>query len=156
MALDGKAIIKEEITDKDAYDAAAAAAAAVAVATTSTAASSASSSAAATTAAAISRRLKGEWSHGQPTFGACCQWEEGRVSASYIKAFNWDWDWNWEHKCSQATGTTIDGVNASSCVCACVSPALRPPPFSLFSPASFVCWNFVCIVTGQRAKERKS
>lgn len=66
MALDGKAIIKEEITDKDAYDAAAAAAAAVAVATTSTAASSASSSAAATTAAAISRRLKGEWSHGQP------------------------------------------------------------------------------------------
>lgn len=73
MALDGKAIIKEEITDKDAYDAAAAAAAAVAVAggavavaTTSTAASSASSTAAAaaTTAAAISRRLKGEC-HGQ-------------------------------------------------------------------------------------------
>lgn len=66
MALDGKAIIKEEITDKDAYDAAAAAA--VAVATTSTAASSASSSAAATTAAAISRRLKGEC-HGQPKEG---------------------------------------------------------------------------------------
>jgi len=87
MALDGKAIIKEEITDKDAYDAAAAAAvaagAALAVATaaavqvpptSSSAAGSASAAAAAATnnntnttsaaatAAAISRRLKGEWS----------------------------------------------------------------------------------------------
>lgn len=86
-----------------------------------------------------------------PTFGACCQWEEGRVSASYIKAFNWDW--NWEHKCSQATGTTIDGVNASSCVCVCIP---CPSPSTLLPPASFVCWNFVCIVTGRRARERKN
>ncbi|XP_041675853.1 protein CBFA2T3 [Drosophila eugracilis] len=87
MALDGKAIIKEEITDKDAYDAAAAAAAAVAagaalaVATAaavqvppaSSSAGSASAAAAvatnsttsaAATAAAISRRLKGDSSGG--------------------------------------------------------------------------------------------
>jgi len=106
MALDGKAIIKEEITDKDAYDAAAAAAvaagAALAVATaaavqvpptSSSAAGSASAAAAAATnsntnttsaaatAAAISRRLKGEWSILR---GTCTARKRGRIWKIFI------------------------------------------------------------------------
>ncbi|KAH8347798.1 hypothetical protein KR084_001082 [Drosophila pseudotakahashii] len=106
MALDGKAIIKEEITDKDAYDAAAAAAAAVAagaalaVATaaavqvppaSSSSAGSASAAAgaatnsttsAAATAAAISRRLKASSSGDKSSSSSSSSKDSSHTSSS--------------------------------------------------------------------------